>query len=192
MKPATDIDPRIKRTRRMLHQALFELLAEKDFEAITVQDITGRSTLNRATFYDHFPDKYALLDDIIGDGFSQTFEERMRGKSGSCPEGMTQLLLAVCDFLAGHASQCQEHQRQFAPLVEAKIKAVVRDFLLAGLRAQKVPEAAAQLRAAMASWAVCGAALEWNRSRSMSPEVLAESVVSLVGPALWENQKILS
>lgn len=171
----------------MLHQAFFELLAEKDFEAITVQDITERSTLNRATFYDHFPDKYALLDDIIGGSFGQIFEERMKDKSSSCPEGMKQLLLAVCDFLAGHVSQCQEHQRQFAPLVEARIKTVVREFLLVGLRTQDLSEADAELRAAIASWAICGAAMEWNRKRSMPPDVLAESVLSLVGSALWEG-----
>ncbi|HEY5752501.1 MAG TPA: TetR family transcriptional regulator [Chthoniobacterales bacterium] len=190
MKAAsTDTDPRVQRTRRMLHQAFFKLLAEKAFEAITVQDITERSTLNRATFYDHFSDKYALLDDIIGGSFRQIFEERMKGKSSTCPEGMKQLLLAICDFLAGHAPQCREHQRQFALLVEAKIKAVVREFLLVGLRAQNLPAADAELRAVIASWAICGAAMEWNRTKSMPPEMLVKSVLALVGPALWERQR---
>ena len=56
------VDPRVKRTRQSLEQAFVDLLHEKGFQAITVQDITQRAGLNRATFYAHFPDKYALLD----------------------------------------------------------------------------------------------------------------------------------
>ncbi|MBI4304912.1 MAG: TetR family transcriptional regulator, partial [Chloroflexi bacterium] len=44
-------DPRVKRTRKLLHDAFDSLLSEKSFEAITVQDIAERATVNRATFY---------------------------------------------------------------------------------------------------------------------------------------------
>ena len=54
-------DPRVKRTRQLLLQALDELAAEKDIRSISVQDIAARATLNRATFYAHFRDKEALL-----------------------------------------------------------------------------------------------------------------------------------
>lgn len=43
-----------QRTRQLLHRAFTELLTEKSFEEITVHDIAERSTVNRATFYDHF------------------------------------------------------------------------------------------------------------------------------------------
>jgi AcrR family transcriptional regulator len=36
-------------------------LKKKDFEDISVQEITDDATLNRATFYLHYPDKSALL-----------------------------------------------------------------------------------------------------------------------------------
>ncbi len=61
MPAINESDPRVKRTRKLLQAALIELLAEKSFEAITVHDIAERSTINRATFYAHFVDKYALL-----------------------------------------------------------------------------------------------------------------------------------
>ncbi len=44
---------------------------------ISVQDIAERSTVNRATFYDHFTDKFALLEDMIGEEFRATFLRRM-------------------------------------------------------------------------------------------------------------------
>jgi AcrR family transcriptional regulator len=50
-------DPRVLRSRQMLIKALLKLLARKDFEDISVQEIADEATLNRATFYLHYPDK---------------------------------------------------------------------------------------------------------------------------------------
>src|SRR6201987_3268958 len=180
------LDPRIKRTRQLLHRAFSELLAEKTFEEITVNDIAERSTVNRATFYDHFPDKFALLEDIIADSFQAMLDARMSGSSGTCPGSVKQLICAVCDFFADLGSRCQKHQRQFAPVAESKIKSVLRDFLLIGLR-ETIPEASKnelELRATMASWAICGAALEWSHTKTVSLEAFADSVFALVSPTL--------
>ena len=54
-------DPRIVRTRQLLKDALVELIHERGYEKIKVQDITERATLNRATFYLHYRDKFDLL-----------------------------------------------------------------------------------------------------------------------------------
>jgi AcrR family transcriptional regulator len=59
------IDPRVKRTRQLLRDALFALVKEKELDAITVQDITAHATLNRATFYLHYRDKYDLFTESI-------------------------------------------------------------------------------------------------------------------------------
>ncbi|MGD1097474.1 MAG: helix-turn-helix domain-containing protein, partial [Bryobacteraceae bacterium] len=56
------LDPRIRRTRQLFHQALEKLLEKKEFDEISVQDIADAATVNRATFYDHYPDKFALLE----------------------------------------------------------------------------------------------------------------------------------
>ncbi len=62
LQSATEtIDPRIVRSRRMLMDALVSLLHRKDFDDISVQEIADEATLNRATFYLHYPDKNALL-----------------------------------------------------------------------------------------------------------------------------------
>ena len=60
------LDPRVKRTRNLILQAFGSLLAEKGFESISVQDVTDKAEINRATFYAHFTDKYALLNYFIG------------------------------------------------------------------------------------------------------------------------------
>ena len=58
-------DLRVRRTRRALQQALIQLTTEKGFEAITVQDLTERAEVNRATFYRHYQDKYELVMAMI-------------------------------------------------------------------------------------------------------------------------------
>ena len=54
-------DRRVQRTRNMLYEALLDLMIEKGYEAITVQDIIDRANVGRSTFYSHFLDKEQLL-----------------------------------------------------------------------------------------------------------------------------------
>lgn len=54
-------DRRIGRTRRQLRDALIALILEQGYESVTVQAITDRADLSRATFYLHFKDKEDLL-----------------------------------------------------------------------------------------------------------------------------------
>lgn len=60
-------DRRIKKTKKAINEALWELLREKDFEEITVNDIAEKADINRATFYKHFVDKYDWLEKTIND-----------------------------------------------------------------------------------------------------------------------------
>jgi AcrR family transcriptional regulator len=176
------IDPRIRRTRQMLFQAFQELLAEKTFDQISVQDLAERSTLNRATFYDHFTDKFALLEAMIGERFTTLIDARMAGNVDTCEGSLRQLILAACDFLAEVSSGCQKHQRQFEPIVESRVKAIMRESLLEGLRSHKVKSP--ELKATMVSWAITGAALQWSRGREMSADELADAVLPTVHTAL--------
>jgi AcrR family transcriptional regulator len=54
-------DRRSRRTRTLLGNALIELMLEKHFESITVQDILDRADVGRSTFYLHYTDKDSLL-----------------------------------------------------------------------------------------------------------------------------------
>lgn len=55
------MDPRERRTRDRLGDALVALILEKPFEAITVQDVLARARVSRSTFYAHFRDKQDLF-----------------------------------------------------------------------------------------------------------------------------------
>src|SRR4051812_29218417 len=54
-------DRRVQRTRQLLEDALLELIEEQNYESITVQQITDRANMGRATFYLHYQDKEHLL-----------------------------------------------------------------------------------------------------------------------------------
>jgi AcrR family transcriptional regulator len=54
-------DRRVRRTRRVLRNALFELIFEKGYDRVTVQDVLDRADVGRSTFYTHYRDKEALL-----------------------------------------------------------------------------------------------------------------------------------
>jgi AcrR family transcriptional regulator len=62
-------DLRIRRTRKLLQQALIELTIEKGFAAVTVRDLTERAMVNRSTFYRHYVDKHALLRQYLEDRY---------------------------------------------------------------------------------------------------------------------------
>src|SRR5581483_7460919 len=63
MKEKHDVDRRVLRTRQMLSDALFALIEERGYDAITVQDIAEQANIGRATFYLHYHDKEELLSD---------------------------------------------------------------------------------------------------------------------------------
>ena len=54
-------DRRVQRTINMVYDAFLDLLIEKGYEVITVQDIIDRANIGRSTFYSHFVDKEQLL-----------------------------------------------------------------------------------------------------------------------------------
>ena len=79
-------DLRVRRTYKLLSQALLSLLLEKSFEEIFVTDICERAMVHRTTFYKHFEDKYHLLDFCVqelirnfeGDEYKPSDSESMR------------------------------------------------------------------------------------------------------------------
>ncbi|MCA1295186.1 TetR/AcrR family transcriptional regulator [Paenibacillus sp. alder61] len=65
MKKKTDL--RILRTKQSIRKAFYELIQEKGYEAITIQDIADRAMINRNTFYLHYQNKPNLLDTCINE-----------------------------------------------------------------------------------------------------------------------------
>lgn len=67
-------DRRIQRTRKALRTALLELIKEKGYDAISIEDITERANVGRATFYLHYKDK----EDLLLEEFSEMANEKVQ------------------------------------------------------------------------------------------------------------------
>jgi len=65
--PESKPDRRIGKTRKALKEALTDLILERGYEAVTVQEVISRADVGRSTFYAHFVDKDALLMAILAD-----------------------------------------------------------------------------------------------------------------------------
>jgi AcrR family transcriptional regulator len=185
-------DPRIRRTRQLLQSALRTLMETRSFEDIAVQDITEAATVNRATFYDHYADKYALLEAMVAGGFHALLADRAVHYDGSCPSAATAIILATCDFLTqSHSthSGCERHHA-FQPLVDAAIVAAVRRVLLRGFPGQKPENSSIQpeIVATAASWMIYGAATEWLQTPNRAPvEEIVPVILSWVVPILQSS-----
>ena len=70
-----NLDLRIRRTHKLLFDALTSLLTEKNFDAIRISDICDKAMVHRTTFYKHFEDKYQLLDFLLRQ-LIQDFEDK--------------------------------------------------------------------------------------------------------------------
>ena len=59
------VDRRVLKSQQSMKKAVIELMTEKNFDDITIQDIADRANVNRGTIYLHYQDKFDLLDKLI-------------------------------------------------------------------------------------------------------------------------------
>jgi len=65
------VDPRVRRTRRLLREALVSLMLEKDFASISIKEITERAEVAYITFFRHFESLDQLLMEILEEGLGE-------------------------------------------------------------------------------------------------------------------------
>jgi AcrR family transcriptional regulator len=180
-------DPRIVRSRLMLMDSLFKLLMKKEFEDISVQEIADEATLNRATFYLHYPDKNALLQAMTESRFRDLIERRAITFT-DCHGALRAIALGVCDYLAENTSCPSQLTRM--PL-ESSIIPVVENIFKEGLARHGAnhglaPGVDPALLATTAAWAVFGAARRWYQTPNRIPaEEMAATIETMVSPVLF-------
>ncbi len=186
MSPVLDtetLDPRIRRTRHLLQDALEKLLAEKDFEKISVQDVAETATLNRATFYDHYADKFALLECLVATRFCQLLEQRNIRFDG-CEGAIRKMAIGVCTYLAEMPRAKLASQPNSGQHLETAIVAVLRSMILEGMNSHPGRQRISQeLLASTVAWAIFGAAKEWLRTPNrVSVDRIATTIEAMVTP----------
>ncbi len=168
----------------MLQHALEDLLSKKELEKISVGDIADAATLNRATFYAHFVDKFDLLEAVVANRFQELMLSRGIQFDGTCAWAMYGMTLAVCDFLA-EAPYCPQ-QRQVAQHMEAAMVTIVRGMIGSGLK-QHPPASGAdsEMMAATLAGAIYGAARQWLRTANRpDAQQAATNITKLLVPMM--------
>ncbi|HEY4354708.1 MAG TPA: TetR/AcrR family transcriptional regulator [Acidobacteriaceae bacterium] len=173
-------DPRILRSRRMLMDALIRLLNQKEFDDISIQEIADEATLNRATFYLHYPDKNALLQAMTAARFHELIARRGISFT-NCDGALRAIALGVCDYLA-ETTGCPSQLAKM-PLENSIIPAVEGIFQEGAKHHEAAPGADPALLSTTAAWAIFGAARQWYQTPNRIPaEEMAAKIEAMVKP----------
>jgi AcrR family transcriptional regulator len=179
-------DPRVQRTRQLLLDAFNAVVMEKhNLHSVSIREVANRASVNRATFYAHFEDKYALVSIWMCEKFQRTLAHQLPASSTLQRETLHQLILTVFDFLAlGHRYH-NPSDRQLEPLFEIALQQELNAFLLRWLK--QVPSEVSrpvetlETTAQVISWAILGPAMQWSHGdRSASAEEMADHVLAVV------------
>lgn len=89
------MDRRRRYTLSVIREAFFALLAEVGFAKMTVADICRRADINRGTFYLHYEDKFALLDELIDEALAAV--PPLEGtEAGASASARRQMMTIIC------------------------------------------------------------------------------------------------
>ncbi|MGG1519072.1 TetR family transcriptional regulator [Paenibacillus oryzisoli] len=186
--PVNPNDPRVSRTRQFIMQAFTELVEEqKNVYSISVQDITARANINRATFYAHFEDKYAFLESWISRKFQILLKEAVPQGRITGIGSLRTVVQTVFDVLA-RFRQYMAHpgNSRFEPLFEIAMQKELYKLLLEWLNEETMGSSdKVETTALVASWGIFGAAVHWSRDQqNRTAETVVHHVLEVAAAAL--------
>ena len=119
------------RTKKKLIDATIDLLLEKGYDAISIQDITDRADLGRGTFYIHFKTKEDIVWSIIKENLDEA-DRKARQVFGISPP--SNLVLFAYRNMFNHAAENKDLYRiMLGSLGSSSLTKRVVDYLTADL-----------------------------------------------------------
>lgn len=100
-------DRRVRRTKKMLTQALTELMQQKQVNEITVKELTDRADMNRGTFYMYYKDIYDMLKTIENNMFNELNEILTRHEQDNVKQKTALLLKDLFSFMKENSGMVQ-------------------------------------------------------------------------------------
>ncbi|WP_053364802.1 TetR/AcrR family transcriptional regulator [Bacillus sp. FJAT-27245] len=165
----TQTDPRVLRTRKLIMEAFIELSGKKEFKDITINDITAEATVNRATFYKHFADKYELLEKVLSEVLMINFDSNILDQNNFNQEVVTSIFTSITNFQKSLSNRCH---RGYEDTIAKIIKSHLEIIFLKMFKQVKPDgdEEALRISAVMLSWGIFGASLDWQANSSLAAE----------------------
>ena len=189
----------MRRTRRLLEEAVLVLVAEQDLGSITVQDIARHADVNRATFYQHYRDRDDLLEQAFDVLLAELTEECgpvLAGTAALTPDEVPPSVVSMLREIGRRAdlyrrllgrggsspfvARFQEHNERLFLQAWSHLKLGAGD-----------GEAPPELRARFAAAAATGAIAWWlERDQAESAEAMATWLWRLTRPAWFESTRL--
>jgi len=184
-------DRRSQRTRQLVSSAMMELLSEKRYEAITVQDILDRAGIGRTTFYSHYFDKedvHASMMEQMLESMSRQLSERHTG------QGIVPSL-----ELFQHIRQDHKHFQAIAggptaeklwETMQTVLGRIVEQSLMVAREDKKPPSIPLTVVSSYLAGAFLNLLKWWLKSgMPYTPEEMDEMFRQLALPGVWEALK---
>lgn len=186
----SNVDPRVVRTRKLISQALTELLEEKSLPEITVQEIASRATINRSTFYSHYQDKFDLFSTLMRERFRNQVLKHVPRESGVTPDKIRGLILALCEIQESLLDHRTPGDQQVHRMFAMELQALIKEELLnwQGVEPSSGEASMHRLHASLVSWGIFGAVSDWARRPERDP---AGDFAARLG-SLLESQRMNS
>lgn len=146
-------DPRAIRTRKLLVDSFQQLIRMKNFDQITVKDITDLASVNRATFYAHFVDKFDMLDDVLGQQLKEIMANHFTCHAQLDEATIAKMFCSIIDVHQQLESSCRKGYNSLHAVIEEKVKIMLIQFIQPLLPEDEYQKT----KAMMFSWALYGA-----------------------------------
>ena len=181
-------DLRVRRTHKLLWEALMAELAYRPFEEITVREICERAMVHRSTFYMHYEDKYALLEQ----GIRRMYDELVAAEEHVPPSAFSvdrppPYFVRLFEHAAEHQQfyklmLCREGVGRFQKLIKAYLIDVVSARMPEGASATQKPPLSVVMHVQFVAGAVLSLLAWWlENDMPLSPYQMAQYVLSSHG-----------
>ncbi|MDQ0875932.1 AcrR family transcriptional regulator [Paenibacillus sp. V4I3] len=180
------VDPRTIRTRKLLMDAFMKIAQKKEFKNITINDITEEATVNRATFYSHFQDKYDLMDASITEDILESIVKHLNHYDRLNEETIVSIFFTLTKFhqkkRTEYSSQCRRSMESFYSIIEQKIKKELGELFYSLFLKQQLnlDLEALKIGTTVLSWGIYGASVEWENNSSLSAEQYIKNALPFI------------
>lgn len=172
----TKVDPRIIRTKKLLVEAFQEVSREKKMSQITVKDITERATVNRATFYAHFTDKYDILNYTLSETILKDLNNTLSVSDIINETVISNLFISIANYMVEVQDSCKMNSETFCNQAHQRINNELEVIFTIMLR-NSYPEQDIDVLVNSASFlasGLCGLARHWLDTSSLTAEAFID------------------
>lgn len=185
------IDPRVIRTRKLIMDSFIHISHSKELSHITIKDITEEATVNRATFYSHFTDKYELLERVLHEEMMPKVIGQITDINEINEAALISIFVSITDFQSSTKTRCMRSFEAFKSNIETIIKKELEQLFYKLLLDKRSGYSEEELRiaAVMLSWGFYGATINWQYNSNTPAEEYIRKAMPFITQGISFSQE---